>query len=187
MREPPNSLIASNCFCLIRPKRVSRMLLSPPTPPLKWHLAQETSLKTGPRPSSGVSSSMKSSLPSLNRSISSFVSPDNGSPNFGGATAIALPVSSTASPNMIHDPHVVKLGCHPRPREVRMDLAPLRRQIGRAPTGHTPYRRYVRDCAVQHAEIQPDLARLRSCYLSGLQERTVRKRRGLEGETREGF
>src|SRR5262245_31803925 len=54
---------------------------------------------------------------------------------------------------MIHDPHVVKLGCRLRPRKVHMNLAPLRRQSG-APVEDAPYRRYVRDRAVQHTEIQ---------------------------------
>ena len=145
-------------------------------------------MKTGPRPSSGVYSSIKSSLPSLNRIISFCVSPDNGSPKPGGCTAVALPVSSIASPNMIHDPHVLKLGCHRSPREVRMNLAPLRRQIGRAPQRTPPYTVgmfVIAPCRTQRSSV--DLTRLRSCYLSGLRERTVRTRRGLGDETREGF
>jgi hypothetical protein len=48
--DPPNSVIGSNLPWVIRPNRVSVMLLSPPTLGFEWHATQETSLNTGPGP-----------------------------------------------------------------------------------------------------------------------------------------
>src|SRR6185295_2666545 len=58
----------------------SRSELPPPTAGSVWHRAQDVSLKTGPRPSSGVSSDSNSSFPAAKRASSAPLSPGSGSP-----------------------------------------------------------------------------------------------------------
>ena len=71
MSEPPDCLSGLNVPpAILAPKRVSTSALPPPTAGLVWQRAHDVSLKTGPSPDSGVSSSSKSSFPAANRSWS---------------------------------------------------------------------------------------------------------------------
>src|SRR3989441_8241727 len=87
--EPPSSVSGSNPPCTILPKRVSIRPVVPPTGPL-WQVAHEASLKTGPSPSSIVSTASNSTLPALKSASSAAVRVANGSPNVVEADSLAV-------------------------------------------------------------------------------------------------
>src|SRR2546427_857142 len=71
---------------------------APPTTGCSWHFAQETLLKNGPRPVSGVNPRLNTTFPCVNRSSSLGVKSGRGSPNCGEGVMVGI-----AAPAMIRE------------------------------------------------------------------------------------
>src|SRR2546425_7383366 len=89
MSEPPSSVSGSKPPFTILPKRVSIRPVVPPTG-LLWQVAHEASLKTGPNPSSIVSTASNSTLPASKSASSAALRLANGSPKVLQADSLAV-------------------------------------------------------------------------------------------------